>query len=425
MWNLLKKLLRLWILLMGSFGAMRRKVRARAPRKWRINVTTQQTARVDKADIERLIQRHRDLGDSEKLAKAAASFRLPESDFFADPRHIETLLRRLLEASPPWLRVSKKLAGGESGGDAQAPEFLMREQVVREWQDVDLLIPDEAWSDRPLASLTMRPARNLEDVWKARMLDQVLPPEVLIDRMNRGEVLLPVRHGAKQRLEFRSVTRRMEITVRRPVPIPIEREGGAGRGGQLLYILLDYSASMQGKNAVLALAVIAALVRANLGKGETRYLFRRYALDAEIWPPAATPPAQARILKEKDALLDVIFATNFNGGATHVNDALQIAISDVENLRKTEHLEAEILLVTDGRAEMLEGMALRLRQSKVKLHTVMVTAEPNPSLAAISESFTALDIPLGAAREQRTGNGERVGDWNREPEMPSSSTTGD
>ena len=399
MWNALKTLLRAWILLLGSFGAMRRRVRARAPRRWRINVVTQQTARMDRADVERLLRRHRDLQDNEKLAKVAASFRLPESDFFADPRHTELLMRRLLEADPPWLRVSKKLAGGESGDDSQGQEFLMREQIIREWQDVNLLVPDEAWEDRPLASLTMRPARTFEDVWKARMLDQVLPPEALIDRMNRGEILIPVRHGQKQRLEFRSEARRMEIVVRKSVSIPIEREGGNGRGGQLLYILLDYSASMQGKNAVLALAVIAAVIRANLGKGETRYLFRRYALDAEIWPAAVEPPAQARTLTEKDALLDVIFATNFNGAATHVNDALQIAIADVENLRKAENLEAEILLVTDGAAEMLEGMALRLRQSKVKLHTVMVTPEANHSLAAISESFTALDIPADNFRK--------------------------
>ena len=62
-------------------------------------------------------------------------------------------------------------------------------------------------------------------------------------------------------------------------------------------------------------------------------------------------------------------------------------------LRQTENLEAEILLVTDGRAELLESMALRLRESKVKLHTVMVTPETNPGLAALSESFMALDIP--------------------------------
>ncbi len=396
MWNALKRLLRAWILLLGGLRSLRRRVRARPPRRWRVNVTTAQAARMDRADVERLLARHRDLQDNEKLARAAAAFRLPESDFFADSARVETLMRRILEASPPWLRVSRKLAGGESGSDSQGQEFLLREQVVREWQDVNLLIPGETWSDRPLASLTMRPARMLEEVWKARMLDQILPPELMVDRMSRGELLVPARQGAKQRLEFKPVTRRMEIVVRKPVPVPIEREGGNGRGGQLLYILLDYSASMRGKNAVLALAVIAALIRANLGRGETRYLFRRYALDAGIWPPAVEPPAQARTLAEKDALLDVIFATNFNGSATHVNDALQIAITDVQNLRRAENLEAEILLVTDGAASMLEGMALRLRESNVTLHTVMVTAEPNPGLAAISESFTALDIPVNA-----------------------------
>lgn len=55
-------------------------------------------------------------------------------------------------------------------------------------------------------------------------------------------------------------------------------------------------------------------------------------------------------------------------------------------------MEATILLVTDGRAELLENTHLRLREGRIKLHTVMVTPEKNPSLEAISESFTAFDI---------------------------------
>ena len=393
MWNALKLLLQAWLSLLTGRISLR-KGPARAPRRWRIDIATKQVTSIRKADVERLTQRHRDLGDADKLAGVAAAFRLPESDFFADPRRIETLMQRIIEANPPWLHVSKRLAGGEPGADSQKQDFLLREQITREWQDMTLLIPDEAWSDRPLASLTLRPIRHLEEVWKARLLDQILPPEVLIDRQNRGEILIPVRQGGRQRLEFRPVTRRIETVVRKPIPVPIENEGGAGAGGQILYMLLDYSASMQGKNAVLALAAIAALLRANLGKGETRYLFRRYALDAEIWPPAVEPPIQARTLPEKDTLLDTIFATNFNGGATHVNDALQIAITDIQKLRREENLEAEILLVTDGLAAMLEGTGLRLREARAKLHTVMVTPEANPGLAAISESFTALDIPL-------------------------------
>ena len=394
MWNVLKMLLKAWLALLGGMAGSMRRGRARAPRPWRINVAANKAVRVSAADAESLLQRHRDLKDVEKLAEAAAAFRLPESDFFADPRQIEKLIARILEASPPWLRVSKKLAGGEPGTESQGQDFLLREQTLREWQDVTLLVPGSEWNDKPLASLTLRPAHNLEEVWQARLLDQILPPVVLIDRQNRGDIQIAVRHSAKQRLVFTPIVRRMEIVVTKPVPIPIEREGGNGKGGQLLYILLDYSASMRGKNAVLALAVIAAMLRANLGKAETRYLFRRYALDAEMWPRTVEPPAQARTLQEKDRLLDLIFATNFNGGATHVNDALQTAISDIQNLRRAENLEAEILLVTDGLAEILEGTGLRLREANVKLHTVMVTKAAHPGLAAISESFTALDIPL-------------------------------
>ena len=67
-------------------------------------------------------------------------------------------------------------------------------------------------------------------------------------------------------------------------------------------------------------------------------------------------------------------------------------MTDIETLRREEQLEASMLLVTDGRAEILESTHLRLREANVKVHTVMVTPEKNPGLEGISESFTALDI---------------------------------
>ncbi len=138
------------------------------------------------------------------------------------------------------------------------------------------------------------------------------------------------------------------------------------------------------------MAVIAAALRANMGQRDTRYLFRRYA--EEMWPRVVERPVQARTLAEKDALLDTILSTNFNGAATHVNDALNVAVTDIQNLRREEQLEATLLLVTDGRAEILESTRLRLLEARVKVHTVMVMPERNPSLEALSESFTALDI---------------------------------
>ena len=390
-------LLLAWLALLAEFLESLAK-RSRLPRRWTIHLRPKgDAAALKDADLQRLLQRHSDLQDMQKLADFARSFHLPESDFFAQPDAVAKLMSDLLAANPPWLHVSKKLSGGDTGAENQGQQFLLREHIVREWQPVTLFIPDESWKDLPLASLTMRPIRNLEEVWQGRLLDQILPPEVLIDRSNRGEILIPVRHGRRLRLEFRTETRNMEIVVRKSVPVPIENEGDSGRGGQLLYVLLDYSASMRGKSAVLAAAAIAALLRANLGKGNTRYLFRRYALAEEIWPGWVEPPVQAQTLGEKDALLDTILATNFNGRATHVNDALNVAITDVENLRQAENLDAEILLVTDGIAEILAGTALRLRESRVVLHTVMVTPEPNPGLESVSESFTLLDIPTDPA----------------------------
>ncbi len=380
-----------WLALLARIAATSGRHRARKLRPWHLRIGTQsQPVALRKEQVNRLLQRHHDLKDVEKIAALSARFRTPEGNFFADPVHVERLMRRILEENPPWLYVGRVLAGGEEGGETHSQEFIWREQVVREVQDVTLFVPDESWRDQPLSSMTLRPARTLQEVWQARLLDQILPPEILVDKRNRGEILIPIRQGTRQRLEFRPEQRRLEVTVRKPVPIPIEMEGGSGRGGQLLYILLDYSASMQGKSATLAMAVIAAALRANMGQRDTRYLFRRYA--EEMWPRVVERPVQARTLAEKDALLDTILSTNFNGAATHVNDALNVAVTDIQNLRREEQLEATLLLVTDGRAEILESTRLRLLEAMVKVHTVMVMPERNPSLEALSESFTALDI---------------------------------
>lgn len=384
-WELLKAWLALLSQLYGSSG------RRRELRPWHIRVGKKSGAtKLSPSEIDKLLQRHRDLQDVGKLAEVAANFRLPESDFFSDRNHVERLMRYLLEQNPPWLRLSLVLAGGEKGETAGGQETLMREQIVRETQQVVLFIPGETWRDLPLSSLTMRPAKGLHEVWQGRMLDQILPPEVIIDRCSRGEILIPIRHNVKQRLDFERIERPMTLETRKPVPIPIDIEGDDGKGGQLLYILLDYSASMRGKSAVLALAVIMATLRANMGRRETRYLYRCFA--EETSPAVVESPLQARTLVEKDALLDAILATNFNGSATLINDAIKVAVKDIENLRREESLEASILLITDGQAHILESTALSVRKARAHLHTVMVLPQPNPELEEISESFSMLDI---------------------------------
>ena len=388
-----QKILREWLALLAQVTPLGR--RNRKSRPWHIRVGKQAAnVKLSPSEIDHLLQRHRDLQDVGDLANVAANFRLPESDFFADPRHIERLMRRILQASPPWLSISRVLAGGEDGNAKAGAETLWREQITHEIENVTLFIPADSWRDLPLSSLTMRPAKTLHEVWKANLLEQVSPPEVIVDRYSRGEILIPNRNATRQRLEFQPVERRMEIERRKSIPIAIETEGAEGRGGQLLYVLLDYSASMRGKNAVLALATIMATVRANMGSRETRYLFRRFAVKEEIFPPVMEPPLQARTLSEKDALLAEILKTNFNGGATHVNDALDIAVADIEHLRREESLEASILLVTDGQAVLLESTRLRVLGARVKVHTVMVNPAPNPELSALSESYSTLDIPI-------------------------------
>lgn len=391
LWALLTWLRR-WPELLAKLFFWSRQRGTKAVRPWHLRIGRgDRPGKLLPEEIARLLQRHGDLQDFAKIAALSARFHLPESDFFADPRQVERLLRRFLEENPPWLYVSRLLPGGDAGAETHSLEFLWREQETTERRELTLFVPDESWRDRPLASLTMRPARRLDEVWQARLLDQVLPPEVLLDRFSRGDILVPARPGIRQRLEFQPITRTVAITVTRRVPVPIEIAGGSGWGGQLLYFLQDYSSSMQGKSATLAMAVIAAVLRANMGQRETHYLFRRYA--EQMWPRVVEPPVQARTLAEKDALFDTILSTNFNGSATHVNDALEVAITDIEHLRREESLEAGLLLVTDGRAEILERTRLRLRSARVTLHTVLVTAEKNPGLESLSDSFTALDIP--------------------------------
>jgi hypothetical protein len=365
----------------------------RKPRPWRLFVATKESiSRIPDDQRESMLNRHRALGDLEKLASFSARFQTPAGDFFADPRQVERLIDRLVSENPPWLHVNRVLAGGVQGKATHSVDYLYREQVVREHQDVEIFFPDDSWKDRPLASLTVRPARSIQEVWSARLLEQVLPPEMILDRCNRGEVMVQLRDPVKQRLEFRKEFRRIEVVTRRQVPVPIETDGGDGTGGQLLYFLLDFSASMRGNGAILAMAVIIATIRAHIGESSTRYLFRRYAQKDEMWPNRVERPLQAVTIQQKDAFIDRILATNFNGSATDVNDAIAVATNDIERMRQTENLKAEILLVTDGRAEMLESTRLNLLKTGTKVHTVMVVPEPNPALENLSESFTALDI---------------------------------
>ncbi len=372
------------------------KHRRRKPRPWHIFLTAEGLSDTPPPDaqIEKMMNRHGDLGDFKNLAEFASQFRLPESDFFGDPAQVERLMYRLLRENPPWMHLNRVLDGGESGSESHSQEVLYREQEVHVWEEAELFFPDDSWKDRPLASHTMRPAKGLEEVWKARLLDQVLPPRVIVEKWTRGEIMVPIRNPHKLRLDFRKEIRRVETVRRQQVPIPIESESGSGKGGQLLYILLDFSASMRGSGAVVAMAVITAAMRCNMGQTGTRYLFRRYAQKEQMWPERLDHPLIATTIQQKDELLSTIMKTNFNGSATDVNDALTIATQDIEALRSDGGPDAEILLVTDGRAEMLESTRLTLMKARVKVHTVMVVPEPNPELEKLSASFTALDFGI-------------------------------
>src|SRR5579859_8199120 len=98
------QLMSAWLAALRHLGSAMHPRRARAPRPWRVRIGRRvQEIPLTQADVDRLLQRHRDLKDNDKIAATAARFRLPESDYFADPAHVERLLRRFLEENPPWL----------------------------------------------------------------------------------------------------------------------------------------------------------------------------------------------------------------------------------------------------------------------------------------------------------------------------------
>src|SRR5438067_7805767 len=94
----LRALLKQWLLflarLYGAFGVRRHG----PPRRWQLSIASvAQPTKKDAAAADRLLQKHRDLDDIDKLASVAARFRTPESDFFADAKQVERLMRHLLE----------------------------------------------------------------------------------------------------------------------------------------------------------------------------------------------------------------------------------------------------------------------------------------------------------------------------------------
>ena len=170
-----------WLTLFSEIGKSLNRKRLRQARPWQIKIKPRFGQPKQKLPaVESLINLHRSLDDFEKIAAHARDFHTRESDFFADRRKVEDFIRCLIERNPPWLYVSRPLSGGEQGADEQSEEILWREQEVVSLEEVELFIPDDSWRDLPLSSMTMRPTHTFDEVWHARLLDQILPPEVLV-----------------------------------------------------------------------------------------------------------------------------------------------------------------------------------------------------------------------------------------------------
>src|SRR2546430_1500704 len=99
-----------WLAFLAEIGSLLGS-RKSATRPWRVKIGRRsQDVPLTDSEIRRLLQQQKELKDMDRLADAAARFRLPESDFFADPAQMERLILHILKENPPWLYISRTLA---------------------------------------------------------------------------------------------------------------------------------------------------------------------------------------------------------------------------------------------------------------------------------------------------------------------------
>jgi hypothetical protein len=236
----------------------------------------------------------------------------------------------------------------------------------------------------------MRPALHINEIRRASLLDRVLPPQIQMERLAHGDLMVQEYVRSVPRVEFIPRQRQVDYEEEREIDVEVELETtDPDEAAQLVYFLIDTSASMRGVSATLAAAVFCAIHRANMA-ANCLYYMRTFA--EHIEPGWDQPPLKAHTLAEREALYESIFTLNFNGMATHTGWALEIACKDIVEAkgRDADLSHAHLILITDGRSDILQETMIMVRKTGAPLHTIMVSRERNHDLEMLSESFTTL-----------------------------------
>jgi hypothetical protein len=415
-WRLPERLAHLWRtalqMLRALFPHWRR---SRHLRPWMLVLrrkahASAQSLTVSEEQTARLLERMRNLDDCAELARRAVAFSGSGTDFFADPGRVERIIAALIRENPPFLHLACDAPDGREGSAAQRQVvFLRRESETVVQEPCTLFIPqteiEHRENRRPPGNPVLRTARTLSDLRAAPLLYQNLPEDLLIARMLEGSIPVLAYREDRRYLMFRAEERLLTRREKRICEVPVEIEGGAeGEGARLIYLLFDRSTSLvhgcapRGVNAVMELAIAAAMLRVDLGRPNARYYFRSFA-DVLI-PKPEHPPLCAATVQEKDHLVRELFQTNFSGEATRTVEALTVAADDIERIVESGELgpnvRPRIGLLTDGRCTVYGEIGARLERLGIELDTILIgpDAACNPELARISSTVSLVDPAL-------------------------------
>jgi len=365
------------------------------------------TVNASESDIRRLIERIKDLDDSDKLSERAVAFAGQSADFFADRREVERIIEELIRQNPPFLHIARERPADDEGDSRHfAKELVIRESEVVVREPYTLFVPqigvENLESRRPPGYPVLRTARSLSDLRSVPMLYQNMPEDLLFARLVEGSLPILAYKEERNYLLFKEEQHIVERRERRRSHVEIEIETGSdGQSTRLMYLLFDRSTSLvhncapRGINAVLELAIAAAMIRADMGRPQARYYFRAFADGMD--PKPKDPPISASTVEEKDWLVRRLFQTNFCGDATRVVDALEQAVEDIERIVESgelgENVKPRIGLLTDGRFTIFGGIGAKLKRAGIELDTVLIGREAahNPELIKISSTVSAVD----------------------------------
>jgi hypothetical protein len=367
----------------------------------------QSRASVSEADIQRLLERMKGLEDSTALTERAVGFAGHSADYFADPREVERIIEAIIRENPPFLHIAREQpAEGEGDSRQHATELVLRESEVVVRESLTLFVPqfgvEHMESRRPPGYPVLRAARSLSDLRAVPMLYQNMPEDLLFARLVEGSLPILSYREERRQILFKQEQHIVEKRERRRNHVEIEIETGSeGNSTRLMYMLFDRSTSLvrncspRGANAVMELAIAAAMIRCDMGRPHAGYYFRAFADGMD--PKRQDPPTCAHTLQEKDWLVHRLFETNFCGDATRVVEALEQAIEDIETIVARgdlgHNVKPRIGLLTDGRFTIYSGIAAKLKRAGIELDTVLIGREAvhNPELIRMSSTVSAVD----------------------------------